>query len=838
MKKIIFFAFLSFSTVFTSSLHAKDYMLSSPDGKINATVTIDKQIKYSISFKGTNYILPSAISMQLDNGKTLGNNPSVRKTNKKTVNALITPLYGISKEITDNYNELKVDFRNNYSVVFRAYNQGFAWRFETNLNEDITVKSDNVEFNFSADYPVYFHPSLSESFYRLQKISDSGLQPNYSSLPALVKPENGPNILIHEADVLDYPCLNIRSNPEKANSLEGMHAFYPKSVKPGGHNNFNLVVTETEDYIAKTTGKRTFPWRLVALEENDKDILNNQLVYLLASENKLPETDWIKPGKVAWDWWNAMNLTGVPFQTGFNTETYKYFIDFAAANGIEYINIDDGWSDWFDLMKITDKLDMQEVAEYAKSKNVGIFLWCVWWTIDKQMTEALDLFQKWGIAGVKVDFMDRDDQIVVNFHERLLKEAAKRKILVNYHGAFHPTGMQRTYPNNINVEGVRGLEWNKFNPEGVTPDHDVTIPFIRMFAGGMDYTPGAMENYNRQEWKQINDRPMSQGTRCHQLAMFVVYYAPLQMLADAPTAYEKEPDYLKFLSKIPTVWDETYPLDSKIGEYVNLARKKDNEWYVAGMTNWEARKLSLNLDFLDANKTYTAEIFSDGANAGRVGSDYAITRKTVEKGDNIEIEMASGGGYAMKLTTGSSSDNDVNDYNVVMFGNSLIEGGGNWNEKLGRSDVRNSGRGGFTTSHFVWLLNDHVMKYKPEICFLEGGINDMGVGIPADRIKQNYQHMVDRLLENNIIPVINGVLYVNQENEKENEEKAKMIDDVNAFLKQLAASKNIIYIDLNPQLSENKRLKKEFTTDGVHLTPAAYKIWSEEIKKVIRSKNI
>lgn len=641
---------LSFFLLFVIALPAKDFILLSPDNKIKTTITADKTVTYSVSFNGVTYLLPSAISMQLDNGKILGANPSVRRTATRTMNRELTKVYGINKEIKENYNELRIDFRDHYSVVFRAYNEGIAWRFETDINGNIVVKNDKVDFNFPENYPAYFHPSLSESFYRLQKVSDAKLDPNHSSLPVLVKPENGPNMLIHESDVLDYPCLNVRSNTERANSLTGMHPFYPQSVRPGGHNNFNLVVTETENYIAATTGKRTFPWRLIAFEEEDRNILNNDLVYLLASENKLEDTAWIKPGKVAWDWWNAMNLTGVPFKTGFNTETYKYFIDFAAKNGIEYINIDDGWSDWFDLTKVTDKLDMQEVADYAKSKNVGIFLWCVWWTIDRQMTEAFDLFQQWGIRGVKVDFMDRDDQIVVNFHERLLKEAAKRKILVNYHGAFHPAGMSRTYPNNINVEGVRGLEWNKFNPEGVTPGHDVTIPFIRMFAGSMDYTPGAMENYNKQEWKQINDRPMSQGTRCHQLAMFVVYYGALQMLSDAPTAYEKEPVYLQFLSKIPTVWDETYPLDSKVGEYVNVARKKDNDWYVGGMTNWQERKVSVNLDFLDANTAYTAEIFSDGANAGRVGSDYAVTSKTVGKGENIDITMAPGGGYAIRLT--------------------------------------------------------------------------------------------------------------------------------------------------------------------------------------------
>lgn len=832
---------LVFFLIVFSFANAKDYQLLSPDQKIKAIINVEKVLTYSLFFNDVCYLHNSEIGMVLDNGKVLGRDPSVTKESRRSINNLSTPMYGINKEVKEQYNELKIDFKDNYSMVFRAYNEGFAWRIETNMIGDIVIESEKVEFNFADNYSVYFHPSISESFYRLQKISDSGLHPNFSSLPVLLKPDNGINILIHESEVLDYPCLHVESNKSKPNSLCGSHSLYPKSVEPGGYNNFNLVVKETEDFIAKMTGKRIFPWRILAFEEYDKDILNNEIVYLLASESQIPDEEWIKPGKVAWDWWNAMNLTGVAFNTGINTETYKHYIDFAARNNIEYINIDDGWSDWFDLTKVTEGLDMQEVTSYAKSKNIGIFLWCVWWVIDQQMTEALDLFQKWGIKGIKVDFMDRDDQVMVAFHERLLKEAAKRDILVNYHGAYHPTGMSKTYPNNINVEGVRGLEWNKFNSEGVTPDHEVTIPFIRMFAGSMDYTPGAMENYNKGDWKQVNNRPMSQGTRCHQLSMFIIYYGALQMLCDSPTAYEKEPDYLSFLSKIPTVWDETYPLDSKVGEFVSVARRKEKEWYVGGMTNWEERNFSLELDFLEPNMTYEVEIFCDGVNADRVGSDYLISRKRVREGERIDINMVSGGGFAMRLTPSLQSETIADvapSYKVVMFGNSLIEGGGSWNQKLGRDDVKNSGRGGFTTSHFVWLLEKQVIRYQPEIVILEGGINDIGVGIPIDRIKQNYQSMVDTLLSKNIDLVLQLIIYTDQGNEAQNNDQRRMIDEINHFLKDLATTRNISYIDMNPLLSEKGRLKKTYTTDGVHLTDEAYKIWSEEIKKQLKIKKI
>jgi alpha-glucosidase len=623
-----------------------DYSINSPDQHLHLNVTVDQKVSYSITCRGVNYLLPSDISMTLSTGNVLGKHPKVRKSSTTSVNKTIKPLYGINSSIEEKYNELKMEMEDNYAIVFRLYDEGFAYRFETKMKGDVIVASEQSDFCFPENYPVYFHPELSEAFYRLQKISDTHLSPNYSSLPVLIRPGDGMNILIHESDVLDYPCMTVASTASQ--KLTATHSRYPKVTEPGGQMNFNLIVKETEPFIARTPGTRTFPWRIVVFAASDKDILNNEMVYLLASESKIKDESWIKPGKASWDWWNELNLWSVPFKTGVNTETYKYFIDFASKNNIEYVILDAGWSDYFDLMKVSDNMDMPGLISYAREKNVGIFLWCVWRTIDRQMEEALNQFGKWGVAGLKVDFMDRDDQIVVNFQERLLRETAKRKMLVDYHGAYHPTGICRTYPNHINVEGVRGLEYNKFNPEGTSPGHAVTLPFIRMFAGSMDYTPGAMENYNRKEWRQINDRPMSQGTRCHQLAMYVVYYAPLQMLADAPTAYERDPEYLQFLSEIPVVWDETLPLESSVGEYVAIARRKGSTWYVGAMTDWNERTLEISLHFLDGNKNYKAEYFSDGINAGRVGNDYKVTGSYVKKDDKLFIRMAEGGGFVAR----------------------------------------------------------------------------------------------------------------------------------------------------------------------------------------------
>ncbi len=632
------------------------YTLRSPDNQITVTVKAGNggQAEYQVAYKDQPVILDSPISMTLADGKSPGTKTELVDYKTTSQNRSLVPLYGISDSLRDQYNELTLNFKDNYSIVFRAYNEGMAYRFVTRLPGEITVKSEEVNIKLAGDYPAWLHPvgfeSSSEEKYSYRPVSQfSGSDTATTSLPVLLEVPNGPRLAILEADLLDYAGLYLEAEGKDQPVLKGVLPAYPKRVEPGGHMNFNLRVMEREDFIARTQGTRSFPWRVIAVAAGDSELLTNQLVYLLASESKISDTSWIKPGKVSWDWWNSLNLQGVPFKTGFNTDTYKYYIDFAAQNGIEYVNLDEGWSDQFDLLKVTNKLDMPEVIRYAKEKNVGLILWCVWHTLDKQMIPALDQFQKWGIAGLKVDFMDRDDQIMVNFYERLLQEAARRKMLVNYHGSYKPTGLQRTYPNNINREGVRGLEWDKWHEEGATPEYAVTVPFIRMVAGSMDYTPGAMINANKKDWRPVGDRPMSKGTRCQQLAMYVVYFAPLQMLADSPTNYQREPEVLDFLKAVPTVWDETKPLQNKVGDYVSVARRKGNIWYAGAMTDWTPRELTIRLDFLGEG-TYSAEMFEDGTNADRIGSDYRKLTRQVTRNDQITVSMAPGGGWAAKFT--------------------------------------------------------------------------------------------------------------------------------------------------------------------------------------------
>lgn len=643
----------------------KKVILLSPNKKIKTTISVGETISYSIDHENTKVLLPSKLSLILDNGQELGTKPKLKSQKASLVNTTVKPLYGMASEYKDVFNQVELIFDGNYAVTFRAYDNGVAYRFSTTLKNSITIKNEGIEYVFPNDADASIHQvggflNSYEEIYRDDKISylDSG---KIASLPLYVK-SNGFHTVITESDLLDYPAFYLTYSAK--NTLNGvLPPVVTKDSVGGCCPNFERVPYERAYYIAKTNGTRSYPWRLIVIEKEEKNLLYNNLVYLLATENKIGDASWVKPGKVAWDWWNANNLFGVDFKTGFNTATYKYFIDFAARNGIEYVNLDEGWSDQFDLLRInTGKgivkegtgamldggMDMEKVVLYANEKNIGLFLWCVWHTLDRQMIEALDQFQKWGIKGIKVDFMDRDDQEVVNFYERLAAEAAKRKIMINYHGAYKPTGLSRTYPNIINREALRGLEYNKFGEGTATPENLMHQLFIRMVAGEADYTPGAMDNRNTSNFRVIMEQPMSYGTRCQQLALYTLIYAPLAMLADAPTLYEREPAILNYLATVPTVWDETRPIEGKIGDYAVMARRKGSTWHVAGATDNTRRTVKLTFDFLDAGE-YTATIFTDGVNADRVGIDYKLVEKTVKKGDSIELNMAPSGGFAIRL---------------------------------------------------------------------------------------------------------------------------------------------------------------------------------------------
>ncbi len=624
----------------------KEYHVKSPDGNIDFALHTGEKLYISASYKGKALLAASAIAMQLKE-RSLGTHAKVSGVKKKSVSRTISPVVKVkNSRIVEKYNEIAVSFQPDFTLTLRAYNEGFAYRFETAIEGNITVISETGNYHFPANYSVWWgrekkFQSSNQVFYDstdLQKLSGKDL----ASLPLILQSPEGTDVVVTESDLRDYPGMWMKG--ADGNSLQSVFPPYPKKIEK--HSDRDLRITEREDYIAKTNGKRSFPWRIFAVGK-DAELINNQLVYLMASPNQLKDTDWIKPGKVAWDWWNANNIYGVDFKAGINTETYKYYIDFAAKYGLEYIILDEGWYKLGNLSAIVPSIDLPGLVAYARQKNVGIILWMVWKTLDEGL-ENLETFEKLGIRGIKVDFMNRDDQEMVNYYHKIARLAAAHHLMVDFHGSYKPAGLRRTFPNVITREGVNGGEEVKWSTEE-TPEHNLILPFGRMLAGPMDYTPGAMHNAQEKDFRPIFDTPMSMGTRCHQLAMYVCYESPLQMLCDAPSNYYKEPECMEFLSAVPTVWDETKVLDAKISDYFFVARRHGADWYIGGMTDWSERDFELDLSFLPKGKKYAMTLYKDGINANRIAIDFKQVKKTVDATYKEKIHLAKGGGFAIML---------------------------------------------------------------------------------------------------------------------------------------------------------------------------------------------
>ena len=624
------------------------YSLRSPDGRIEVKVRATDRIKYDVLYKGKPILQDSQMSLDVEH-KTLGANPKVLRTKQQSSEKVLEPVVRQKfAKIRENYNESRLELDGGYSVVFRAYNEGVAYRFETSLPQtEVHVSSEEGVFSFAGDHTVYYPQE--ESFFshnerkylphQMSELAPAAL----ASLPAVVDVGDGAKVAIAESDLEEYPGLWLHGT--SGNALAATFPPYP--LKEQLEKDRDFKVTEAADYIAVTKGTRTYPWRVIGIAEKDGDLLTNQLVWLLEKPSQVQDTSWIKPGKVAWDWWNANNVYGVDFKSGVNTETYKYYIDFAAKYGIPYIILDEGWYKLGNVLEVVPEINMEELIAYGKQKNVGVILWVVWKTLANQMEPALNQFAKWGVQGIKVDFMQRSDQLLINFYNKLSYETAKRKMLVDFHGDQKPAVMTRTWPNLISTEGVRGLEWDKWSAE-TDPLHDVTLPFTRMFLGPMDFTPGAMLNAQKISFRPIHDRPMSLGTRCHQLAMYVVFESPLQMLSDSPSNYLREPEMMEFLGPVPSEWDETRVLDGKIAEYVVVARRNGRDWYVGAMTNWTPRELNIDLSFLP-DGSYSMEAYQDGVNADRFGSDYRQAKSSVNTSTKVKLKLAPGGGWAARI---------------------------------------------------------------------------------------------------------------------------------------------------------------------------------------------
>jgi alpha-glucosidase len=619
------------------------YSVHSPDRRTEVILHIGDSLALSVVRRGTMIASVSPLSLTVE-GRRL---PSsiVQEVRVDSVDTVLRPVVAEKRALVpDVYHQMTVRFAGDWSLVVRLYNDGVAYRYRLAVPGDVTVNDEQLTICLAPGDSIWFPEEtgfLSHSE-RLYKVLGAGsiADTQMCCLPAIVATAAGPRLAIAEADLRDYPGLYLRGDGRGIPALHGLLPRYPAEEEAVGDRTVRVV--RRAPYLARTRGTKDFPWRVVGIADADADLLENDIVYRLGAPCALSETSWIRPGKVAWDWWNANNVYGVPFRSGINTDTYTYYIDFAAANGIEYIILDEGWSKPSDLFAVNPAMDLGSLFAHAKKKNVGIILWVLWNALDQRLTEALDRFVEWGAAGIKVDFMQRDDQKMVNYYERVAREAARRHLLVDFHGAFKPTGLNRTYPNVLTREGVHGLENCKWAAT-VTPRHDVTLPYTRMFAGAMDYTPGAMRNANRENFRPVFEEPMSQGTRCHQLAMYVVYESPLQMLCDNPSAYQQEPAIMAFLGKVPTTWDQTKALNGAIGSYVTVARKKGDLWYIGAMTDWTPRELSLDLSFIGP---CVVEAFEDGINAARHASDYSQRTIRVTPGEPLLVRLAPGGGWA------------------------------------------------------------------------------------------------------------------------------------------------------------------------------------------------
>jgi alpha-glucosidase len=627
---------------------ATTYDLASPNHKITVHIRLDQRIEYDLLLNGKTLLQNSTMEMDVEHRK-LGLNPQVLSSTPTTVNReLRVPVPQKFALLREHYNQLRLEFKDGYALVFRLYNEGFAYRFETSISQtEVKVYDEEAVLSFTDNFNVYYpkedsffsHNEREFVYLPVKVIPDSSL----ASVPAVVD-TNSAKLIIADSDVDDYPGLWLRGSRD--NRLTATFPRYPVTEELKGDR--NLRVTNTADYIALTKGTRAYPWRIIGVAENDAELITNQLVYLLARPSELKDTSWINPGKVAWDWYNANNIYGVNFKSGINTATYKYYIDFASKYGIEYIILDEGWYKLGNLLQVVPEMNIEELVSYGKQKNVGIILWVVWKTLDDQFAPAFEQFSKWGVKGLKVDFMQRDDQKVMNFYERVCREAAKRKLLLDFHGGIRPATMTRTWPNMLSTEGVRGLEQTKWS-KLANPEHNVTLPFTRMFVGPMDYTPGGMVNSGAEKYfAAVFERPMTLGTRCHQLAMYVVYESPLQMLADSPSHYLREPEIMDFLGPVPTVWHDTRVLHAKMGDYVAIARRHDRDWYVGAMTDWTARELEIDFSFLPAG-SYQLEAYEDGPNADRSGNDYRLTATRVDRNTKLKIKLAGGGGWAARI---------------------------------------------------------------------------------------------------------------------------------------------------------------------------------------------
>ena len=634
----------------------KKYVLSSPDGTLKVEISAGNELAYQVMHGNDTILSHSNIALVLEDGTIVGKTPRITGERRRKIKDNIESPFYRFKEFVATGNELDLKLKGGFGIIFRAYNEGVAYRFYTTQSSDIIIKEEQAEFNFKEDYTAYLPYTTNDKkpmAMAYQNVYDitplSKAQPKLAFLPVTVDC-GSVKLTLLESDLEAYPGMFVQSQQGKY-GLKGVFAPYPAKTDfyPWRKQEY---VTETTDFISRSRGSRSYPWRVLAITEKDTDMPVNNLVYALASPNRIGDTSWIKTGKVAWDWWNDWNLKGVPFKAGINMDTYKYYIDFASRNGLEFIVLDEGWYDpkSGDMLTVIPELDLPELIAYGKSKGVEIVLWTVFNVLDSQLEAACKKYADMGIKGFKVDFLDRDDQTAVEMVYRIAEMTARYKLTLDLHGIYKPTGINRTYPHIINFESVFGMEEVKWTDiKNNMPLYDVTFPYIRMMAGPVDYTPGAMRNATKADWRAMYYTPASMGTRCHQLAAYIVHDSPFTMLCDAPTNYLNEQECVDFIASLPVEVDSTFIASGELGKYIVTVRKKDVNWYIGGMTNWDERDVQLDFSFLPEGMSYTAVLFKDGVNANKQAEDYRKETIRIDKDSRLTLHLASGGGFAMKL---------------------------------------------------------------------------------------------------------------------------------------------------------------------------------------------
>jgi len=686
--------------IFTLKSNGQQISFTSPDKSLNVKINISQELSFEVLLNGNTVLEKVTIDMKTSDGRSFGTQSKLSSQKKNYIEeTLVVEIPNKDKEIKSVYNDLKMSFRGNYQLIFRAYNDGIAYRFVDNKNISNNIINEKMDLYFPDGSSTFFPweestYSHNERLYNRTEISN--LEDNdFCSLPVLFITKNG-KVLFSEASLYDYPGMFLEKKSN--NRLSSKFPHYVLKAIPAGSqissdetlhfgeegSDRTQDILEEADYIAQTRGERAFPWRVFIISDDDRTFVESNLITQLSGKSEITDTSWIKPGKVAWDWWNANNVYGVDFRAGINQDTYKYYIDFASENKIEFILLDEGWTkSTTEIYEANPQIDIVELIKYAKSKNVGVLLWVLWKPLNEDTDGLLKLYSSWGATGIKVDFMQRNDQYMVQSYEKIAKIASHYKMTVDYHGAFKPSGIERKWPNILSYEGVMGNEQNKWRvdhfpysnePYPVNPEHNLTLPFIRMVAGAMDFTPGAMTNVNRYDYKwspadnsppgfdsqghplrtednmhAINTRPMALGTRAHQIAMYTVFESPIQMLCDSPSAYKKEQETVDFITQIPTTWDETVVIEASVSDYIILARRKGDNWYLAGMTDWTPRRFEIDLSFLKDGIDYKVQIYKDGINADRNAMDYKLERGVMNNNTKFDVLMSDGGGFSVIL---------------------------------------------------------------------------------------------------------------------------------------------------------------------------------------------